>query len=310
MVVGGSRRLNNRRRCLRRDTALYYGARVYGLHNSGDRLGTLLLAHLDFRWGEIATEFVKSLTTSMNTQTISQLVELAVVSVLAGCTSTPSHWEDVTRNGRGRAEFTMDLGQCQLVSQDVSYREQSVNQAEGCAGTAGCATLGVFQGFAAAASNDALNACMNAHGWIFISDPVPSKQAAISGAPAPATPNASVNANNAYAAPTVAPREAKPNKPIRVLASSPAVFGVTTAAMPERNGGLEGVDGAMVTAVAPNSSAMEAGIRVGDIILRVNGQPINDPDDVRTALANAVAGSIVEIRLMRAAKPVWVHVQF
>jgi hypothetical protein len=255
------------------------------------------------------------ITTPMNIQPITQIVALAVVSLFAGCASTPSHWEDVTRNGRNQAEFTMDSGQCQQLSQDASYREQlSMNQenGNGCAGTpAGCATLGGPQGIdIALAGNNAFNACMNARGWILVAAQVPSKQAATPDAPAAAPSGAPAAANILYAGPKVTPSEAKENKPVRVLASGPAVFGVVTATIPVRTFGLEGVDGAMVTAVAPQSAGATAGIKVADILLRVNGKAVNGPDDVQAAIGAVDSGSIVEIRLMRKALPLWVSVQF
>jgi Zn-dependent protease with chaperone function len=96
----------------------------------------------------------------------------------------------------------------------------------------------------------------------------------------------------------------------RSTGSRIAILGVHMATMSSRAFGVEGVDGAMVTAVAPESVAAAAGIKVGDILLRVNDTPINDPDDVRTAVATADRGSIVEIRLMRNARPVWVNARF
>ena len=106
------------------------------------------------------------------------------------------------------------------------------------------------------------------------------------------------------------PSEAKENNPVRVIASGPAVFGVVTATIPVRTFGLEGVDGAVVTAVAPQSAGATAGIKVGDILLRVNGKAVNGPDDVQAAIGAVDSGSIVEIRLMRKALPLWVSAQF
>lgn len=88
------------------------------------------------------------------------------------------------------------------------------------------------------------------------------------------------------------------------------VFGVVTAPMPITSFGVEGVDGAMVTAVAPQSAGALAGIRVGDILLRIDGKAVNEPDDVKTAVARVPGGMSVAVRLMRKARPVWVSVQF
>jgi hypothetical protein len=109
------------------------------------------------------------------------LTMIASGVLVFGCALRPSHWEDVTGQGRGQSGFTIDRGNCNLVSQDASYREQlSVNQenANGCAGTpAGCATLGVLQGInIGLAGDNAFSACMNARGWTLVADPIPAKK--------------------------------------------------------------------------------------------------------------------------------------
>jgi len=98
---------------------------------------------------------------------------------VAGCAST--HWEDVTRGGRGQSEFIMDRGKCQLVSQDASSREQlsvDIENENGCAGSPGlCATRGVLQGVnVSMAGSDAFGACMNARGWALVADSPPPKK--------------------------------------------------------------------------------------------------------------------------------------
>jgi predicted Zn-dependent protease len=87
------------------------------------------------------------------------------------------------------------------------------------------------------------------------------------------------------------------------------VFGARVSKMPAETVGLEGVNGVMVSAVAPQSAAAAAGIAAGDILLRVDGTPIDNLDDVQLAVADAARGSIVEIKLLRRAVPVWVRVQ-
>jgi len=100
------------------------------------------------------------------------------------------------------------------------------------------------------------------------------------------------------------------NKPVRAPAGSEVVaFGARLSDMPPMAIGLEGVSGVLVAAVSPKSAAAAAGIATGDILLRVDGRPIDKPDDVQRAVAEAARGSIVEIKLMRKAVPVWVRVQ-
>jgi hypothetical protein len=74
--------------------------------------------------------------------------------------------------------------------------------------------------------------------------------------------------------------------------------------------GIDGVTGAMVSRVLPNSAAAAAGIREGDIVIRVGDAPINDPDDVHDAVCRVPAGAIIDVKLSREARPLWVSVQF
>jgi membrane-associated protease RseP (regulator of RpoE activity) len=97
---------------------------------------------------------------------------------------------------------------------------------------------------------------------------------------------------------------------IVVVSHKPVVLGVVTAPMPIVLLGVEGVDGAIVKSVKPKSAGAAAGIKVGDILVRVDGRPVNEPDDVKAAIAAKDSGSAVDIRLVRKGLPVWVSVQF
>ena len=58
------------------------------------------------------------------------------------------------------------------------------------------------------------------------------------------------------------------------------------------HGSVRGVE---VTDVAANSAAWNAGLRPGDVILRVNRRPVADVDDLEEALADArVAGLLLQ----------------
>jgi serine protease Do len=48
-----------------------------------------------------------------------------------------------------------------------------------------------------------------------------------------------------------------------------------------------GTTGAVVTAIRPNSPAAQSGLRPNDCITRINGMPIEDAEDVDSALAQA-----------------------
>jgi S1-C subfamily serine protease len=69
----------------------------------------------------------------------------------------------------------------------------------------------------------------------------------------------------------------------------------------------------MVKKVAPHSVAADAGIQVGDILLRVGDAGVNEPSDVKTSVAAVTAvtaGDVVPIKLMRKATLIWVDAQF
>ena len=73
---------------------------------------------------------------------------------------------------------------------------------------------------------------------------------------------------------------------------------------------MDGVTGAMISRVLPNSPAAAAGMRKGDILIRVGDSPIDEPDDVLDAICRVPAGSIVEVKVSREALPKWLSVQF
>jgi Do/DeqQ family serine protease len=59
------------------------------------------------------------------------------------------------------------------------------------------------------------------------------------------------------------------------------------------------VRGVLVTGVQPRSPAAKAGIEAGDVILSIEGEPINDPAELRQVVAGAKIGSSVKVRLVR-----------
>jgi serine protease Do/serine protease DegQ len=67
--------------------------------------------------------------------------------------------------------------------------------------------------------------------------------------------------------------------------------------------GLTESSGALVTAVAPGSSAEHAGIKTGDIITSINGVTMKRPGEVQNAIGMLRVGDKVDIGLLRDGKP-------
>lgn len=69
--------------------------------------------------------------------------------------------------------------------------------------------------------------------------------------------------------------------------------GLQPVVLPDHRKGL------IVLSVEPSGPAATAGVLVGDILMSLNGQTIEDTDDVQTALETAGAGKGVEAALLR-----------
>src|ERR1035438_7162550 len=59
------------------------------------------------------------------------------------------------------------------------------------------------------------------------------------------------------------------------------------------------VGGALVSEVKPDSPAAHAGIEKGDIILSVNGKPVNDNAQLRMTISLMQPGTAASLRLLR-----------
>jgi putative serine protease PepD len=58
-------------------------------------------------------------------------------------------------------------------------------------------------------------------------------------------------------------------------------------------------DGVRVRHVIPASAAERAGLRDGDVLVRLGGTPLNSFDDLRAALSRARPGEVVRIVYLR-----------
>jgi serine protease Do len=70
-----------------------------------------------------------------------------------------------------------------------------------------------------------------------------------------------------------------------------------------RSLGLAEVRGALVNNVEPGSAAASAGVRRGDVITAVNGEPVKDGNDLRNEVAQLLPGTKATITLLRDGKP-------
>ena len=80
------------------------------------------------------------------------------------------------------------------------------------------------------------------------------------------------------------------------------LLGVSIHTIDEENAeilGVESKSGAMITAIEPGSAAEEAGLRVEDIIIRVNDERISNARDLQNAIGLKGSGERVTIEFIR-----------
>jgi serine protease Do len=63
--------------------------------------------------------------------------------------------------------------------------------------------------------------------------------------------------------------------------------------------GLKDVHGAIVSSVQPDSAAAHAGIKQGDVIVAIDGKPVNDSNELRNEIAATAPGTRVELGVVR-----------
>ena len=77
------------------------------------------------------------------------------------------------------------------------------------------------------------------------------------------------------------------------LTVQPVTFDVASKA------GLKDTRGVLVNSVLPGGPAERAGIRAGDVITALNGQPIDDPNSFRNRVASTAPGTDVKLSVVR-----------
>jgi serine protease Do len=66
--------------------------------------------------------------------------------------------------------------------------------------------------------------------------------------------------------------------------------------------GIKEVRGVLISGVTPSGPADRAGIKTGDIVTAIDGQPINDPNTLRNRIASSAPGSQVTLTIDRNGK--------
>ncbi len=66
--------------------------------------------------------------------------------------------------------------------------------------------------------------------------------------------------------------------------------------------GLSGPGGALIGDVSPDSPASKAGLKRGDVILKLNGQPVNSANDLRLRISQTPPGTDVKLQISRDGK--------
>jgi len=66
--------------------------------------------------------------------------------------------------------------------------------------------------------------------------------------------------------------------------------------------GLSGPGGALIGDVSPNSPASKAGLKRGDVILKLNGEPVSSANDLRLRISQTPPGTNVKLQISRDGK--------
>jgi putative serine protease PepD len=68
-------------------------------------------------------------------------------------------------------------------------------------------------------------------------------------------------------------------------------------------------DGAVVRSVVPGGPGQRGGVQIGDVIVGINGRPVNDPADVSAAVNGQAPGDVVTVQIRRDGQPVTLDVE-
>src|SRR5580700_3113711 len=71
---------------------------------------------------------------------------------------------------------------------------------------------------------------------------------------------------------------------------------------------MSNANGAVVTEVEPNSAGGKAGLRIGDVITKLNGQPVTDAGELQMEVGQKRPGDTIQLEVMREGKTINVPV--
>jgi serine protease Do len=97
------------------------------------------------------------------------------------------------------------------------------------------------------------------------------------------------------------------NRTFRFLVGGPRKLGIEYMEVGEQLAGyfkLAGKTGVLVSSVDADGPAAKAGMKAGDIILKLGTETIEDGDDLREAVAEAKGGTEVTVTVQRDGKPI------
>ena len=79
--------------------------------------------------------------------------------------------------------------------------------------------------------------------------------------------------------------------------------------MGPQGGGGEDTDGCRIAYIAPNSAAAREGIQVGDVIRKINGEPVKTFHEVRLRIAQYDPGEKMGMTIQRGGKEIELKVE-
>ncbi len=93
--------------------------------------------------------------------------------------------------------------------------------------------------------------------------------------------------------------------------TSTSILGVEAEALGGQLAGYFGVkEGVLVRSVLSGSPAEKAGIRAGDVLIKVDGTVVSTPAEVSSSVRSARAKKVIPIQLVRERHEVSVNVEF